>query len=58
MSKPLSLFYAVVAVAFMFATAIAISHNGWLAVSLALLTLVWIGSGFIVRARLRRRSQQ
>jgi len=42
----------------MFATAIAISHNGWLAVSLALLTLVWIGSGFIVRARLRRRSQQ
>ncbi|WP_020616090.1 DUF5325 family protein [Paenibacillus daejeonensis] len=57
MSKQMSLFFAVIGVAFMFATAIAISHNGWLASGLALLTLVWIGSGFVMRARLRRQSQ-
>ncbi|MFS0727157.1 hypothetical protein [Paenibacillus sp. 1P07SE] len=57
MSKSLSLFFAVIGVVFMFATAIALSHNGWLAAALALLTVCWIGSGFVMRARIRRRSQ-
>jgi len=55
MSKPLSLLFAVVSMLLMAATAIALSYNGWLAALLLILTLVWIGSGFVLKARLRRR---
>ncbi|GGG63879.1 DUF5325 family protein [Paenibacillus radicis (ex Gao et al. 2016)] len=55
MSKPMSLLFAVLSVLFMLATAVSISINGWLALLMAVLTLFMIGSGFIVKARLRRR---
>ncbi|MUT67571.1 DUF5325 family protein [Paenibacillus sp. NEAU-GSW1] len=57
MSKPLSLAFAVLSVLFMLGTAVAISYNGWLALLLGILTLFVIGSGFIVKARLRRAEQ-
>ncbi|MCK9862318.1 DUF5325 family protein [Paenibacillus sp. ATY16] len=57
MSKPLSLFFAIVSVLLMCATAISISFNAWLAILFAILTLCMIGGGFVVKARLRRRNE-
>ncbi|GLX65952.1 DUF5325 family protein [Paenibacillus glycanilyticus] len=57
MSKPLSLLFAVVSVLLMCATAISMSFSAWLAVLFGILTLVSIGGGFIVKARLRRRNE-
>ncbi|CAM3978873.1 DUF5325 family protein [Paenibacillus alkaliterrae] len=57
MSKPLSLFFSVLSIVFMSAMAISISHNGWFVLLFGLLTLITIGAGFIVRARLRRKGQ-
>lgn len=54
MSKTASLLFAVAAVIMMTATAVAISHNGWLAVLFFILTIGIIASGFIYKARLRR----
>ena len=55
MSKTASLAFAVAAVVMMTATAVAIAHNGWLAALFFLLSLGVIASGFIYKARLRRR---
>lgn len=57
MSKGLSLFFASLSVLFMSATAISISHNGWLVALFALLSLFSMGAGFITKARLRRRKE-
>ncbi|WP_167747159.1 DUF5325 family protein [Cohnella luojiensis] len=54
MSKSLSLFFAVASVALMLATAFSLSHNGWLALLFGLLTLAMIGTGFVVKSRLRK----
>ncbi|REE92870.1 hypothetical protein A8990_103177 [Paenibacillus taihuensis] len=56
MSKPMSLFFAVLSVLLMCATAISISYSGWLTVLFFLLTICSIGAGFIVKARMRRRN--
>lgn len=58
MSKSLSLFFACLSILFMSATAISISHNGWLVLLFSLLSLFSVGAGFIVKARLRRRSER
>ncbi|HEY8528273.1 MAG TPA: hypothetical protein VIL22_01175 [Paenibacillaceae bacterium] len=55
MSKPLALFFAVFAVIWLAATAVALSHNGWLALLFALLALGTISSGFVVKARTEKR---
>ncbi|MFD0960407.1 DUF5325 family protein [Paenibacillus chungangensis] len=57
MSKPLSLFFAALSVLFMSATAVSISHNGWLVLLFSLLSLFSIGAGFIVKARLRKNKE-
>ncbi|AZN40079.1 DUF5325 family protein [Paenibacillus albus] len=56
MSKLMSLFFAVLSVLLMCATAISISYSGWLTVLFFLLTICCIGAGFIVKARMRRRN--
>ncbi|WP_296978935.1 DUF5325 family protein [Thermobacillus sp. ZCTH02-B1] len=57
MSKTASLLFAVTAVTLMLATGVAISHNGWLAALLFVLTFAVIGAGFIFRAKaLKRKS--
>ncbi|MCU6709249.1 DUF5325 family protein [Paenibacillus sp. J5C_2022] len=58
MSKSLSLFFAVMSVLFMSATAISISHNGWLVLLFSVLSLFSIGTGFIVKARLRKKTDK
>ncbi|REK74625.1 hypothetical protein [Paenibacillus paeoniae] len=58
MSKTLSLFFASLSILFLSATAISISHSGWLVLLFGLLSLFSVGAGFIVKARLRRRSEQ
>ncbi|WP_169833426.1 DUF5325 family protein [Paenibacillus oryzae] len=58
MSKSLSLFFAVLSVLFMSATAISIAHNGWLVLLFSLLFLLSTGAGFIVKARLRRKNNK
>lgn len=58
MSKPLSLVYAVISTILMSATAISISHNLWLTLVLSLVTLGFIGSGFILKGKMLRRQQQ
>lgn len=55
MSKGLSLWFAVSSVLLMIATAVSISHDAWLAVLLAVVTLANIGFGFVVKARMGRR---
>lgn len=57
MSKLLSLWFAVSSIILMGATAVMISHNGWIATLLALLTICNVGFGFIVKARARRRNE-
>ncbi|WP_424766416.1 hypothetical protein [Paenibacillus sp. sgz302251] len=57
MSKPLSLFFSVLAIIFMSAMSISISHSIWLVLLFGLLTLFTIGAGFIVRARMLRRKK-
>ncbi len=55
MPKFQALLFAVIGVSMMIATAVAISHNGWLAALFFILTLFTIGAGFIYKARLRKR---
>jgi hypothetical protein len=55
MSKSLSLFFAVASVVLMLATAFSISHNGWLALLFAVLSLAMMACGFIVKARIRKK---
>ncbi|WP_162341377.1 DUF5325 family protein [Paenibacillus paridis] len=57
MSKPLSLFFSVLAILFMSAMAVSISYSGWLVLLFGSLSLFTIGAGFIVKARLRRKKQ-
>ncbi|GKU80361.1 hypothetical protein [Paenibacillus sp. L3-i20] len=58
MSKPLSLFFASLSILFMSATAISISHSGWLVLLFGLLSFFSVGAGFITKARLRRKNQE
>ncbi|QAY68192.1 hypothetical protein [Paenibacillus protaetiae] len=55
MSKPLSLLFAVISTLLMSATAISISHNLWYTLLLSIVTIGFIGIGFIVRGRSLRR---
>lgn len=57
MSKTMALFFSVFSVLLMCATAISISYNAWVAVLFSLLTILSIGAGFIVNAKMRRRRQ-
>ncbi|QHW30765.1 hypothetical protein GZH47_07775 [Paenibacillus rhizovicinus] len=57
MSKPMALFFSILSVLLMCATAISISYNGWVALLFSLLTIFSIGAGFIVNAKMRRRRQ-
>lgn len=58
MSKSLSMFFAVLSILFMSAMAISISYSGWYVLLFGLLTLFSIGTGFIVKARLRRKNEE
>lgn len=51
----MSLFFAVLSVILMSATAISISINAWLAVLFFVLTMCSIGSGFVYKAKMERR---
>jgi hypothetical protein len=42
----------------MSATAISIAHNGWLVLVFSMLTLLSIGAGFIMKAKLRRKENK
>jgi NADH:ubiquinone oxidoreductase subunit 6 (subunit J) len=55
MPKLQALFFAVLGVLMMIATAVSLSYNGWLAALFLILTLFVIGAGFIYKARLRKR---
>ena len=55
MPKPLALAFAVFSVLLMSATAISIAYSGWLAVLFFVLTIVSIGCGFVVSAKIKRR---
>lgn len=55
MSKTLSLTFALLGSALLLATAISISYNVWLTVLFAVLSVASIGSGFVLKARLRRK---
>lgn len=57
MSKSLSMFFAVLSVVFMSATAISISYSVWYVLLFSVLTLLSIGAGFIVKARMRRKGE-
>lgn len=57
MSKTLSMFFAVLSVLFMSATAVSISYSGWYVLLFSLLSLLSMGAGFIVKARLRRKAE-
>ena len=56
MSKTLSLLFAVLSVIGMLATAFSISSNVWLALLFGVVTLLVTGLGFVVKARLRKKS--
>ncbi|RED57222.1 DUF5325 family protein [Cohnella lupini] len=56
MSKTLSLFFAIVSIALMLAMTFSLSHNGWLALLFGVLTVAVIGTGFVVKARLRKKN--
>lgn len=47
MSKPLSLFFSVLAIVFMSAMAISISYNGWFVLLFGLLSLFTIGAALL-----------
>lgn len=55
MNKWLSLWFACSSIALLIATAITIRQSFWLALLFALLAIVNMGCGFIVKAKLRRR---
>ena len=56
MSKTLSLLFAVLSVIGMLATAFSISYNGWLALLFGVVTLVVMGLGFVVKAKLGKKT--
>jgi hypothetical protein len=51
MSKSLSLFFAVISVALMLATAFSINTSGWLALLFGILACTMIASGFVIKSR-------
>lgn len=55
MNKSLGLFFAVLSIAWMTATAISLEYNGWLSLLFFALCIVTIGLGFVVKARLTRK---
>jgi len=55
-SKTLSLFFALSSTVLMLVTAFSISHSGWLALLFGILTIAVMGAGFIVKAKLRKKS--
>ncbi|MFB9273497.1 DUF5325 family protein [Cohnella cellulosilytica] len=56
MSKTLSLLFAVLSVIGMLATAFSISYSGWLALLFGVVTLVVMGLGFVVKAKLGKKT--
>lgn len=54
MTKTASLLFALAAVVLMMATAVSISHNGWLAALFFILTIGVIGVGFVYKAKQRK----
>ncbi|MFC4597070.1 DUF5325 family protein [Cohnella hongkongensis] len=56
MSKTLSLLFAVLSVIFMLATAFSISYNGWLALLFGVVSIAVMGLGFVIKAKLRKKS--
>jgi len=55
MGKALSLTFAICAVIFFIGIGISLSYQQlWLAILLALLSVLFIGAGFILKAKLRR----
>lgn len=57
MNKGLSLWFACSSIALLMATAITLTNHGWLALLFAVLSILNMGFGFIVKARLRRREE-
>ncbi|WP_169751048.1 DUF5325 family protein [Paenibacillus beijingensis] len=55
MSKPFALVYAVISTLLMTATAISISFGAWPAIGMTLFTFMFIGFGFMIKSRLRRK---
>jgi len=55
MPKSSALLFAVLGVLMMIATAVSLSYSGWLAALFLVLTLAVIASGFIYKARRRKR---
>jgi hypothetical protein len=51
MSKSLSLFFAVISVALMLATAFSINTSGWLALLFGILSCSMIAAGFVIKSR-------
>ncbi|MBO2943894.1 hypothetical protein JJQ72_07880 [Paenibacillus sp. F411] len=58
MGKGLSLWFASSSIVLMAAASIMLSHNIWAALGLGVLTILNIGWGFIVKARLRRSGKE
>ncbi|MGZ9585386.1 hypothetical protein [Paenibacillus marinisediminis] len=55
MNKGLALWFACSSIALLMATAIAITSSAWLAILFGVLSILNMGLGFVVKARLRRR---
>lgn len=57
MSKTLSLTFAIISTLLIAATAVSISFNLWISLALALLTVAFLGSSFVLKARMRRKKE-
>jgi len=55
MPKSSALLFAILGVLMMIATAVSLSYSGWLAALFLILTFVSIGSGFVYKARRRKK---
>jgi len=55
MPKSSALLFAILGVLMMIATAVSLTYSGWLAALFFVLTLTVIASGFIYKARRRRK---
>jgi len=58
MHKGLALWFSCSSIALLTAATISISHSIWLVLLFGVLTILNIGFGFIMKARLRRREEQ
>lgn len=55
MSKPLGLLFAVISMLLLLGTAISLDYNGWLAAGFAVLSFVFVGWGFSLKARIAKK---